>query len=402
MSAPREASVATLAAICLASLCWAFSFGAGAVLAPLWLKQSGYSDTVVGLSTGTYYFGIALAAGAVPWMLRRWGAGAAAAGMVASGVTVALFPWGGSLAGWFGLRLLNGVAGAMSLIPLESLVNQTPPPDQRARNFGFYAFCIALGMALGYAAGLELCAAHPRLAFYLGGVTPLISAAATLAWLRWPVPDAPDGQARHSLGFRTNFLSFGSAWTQGFLEGAMVSFLAIYLLWAGCTNRITQAVMAGTLIGVILFQVPVAWLADRLGRTAVLIGCYVVVIAGLACLPFCTGTASLVVWLFLVGACSGTFYPLGLAILGERIPPAGVPRASAWYLAINCVGSLVGPVACGVTMDLLGKRALFAAGEAAVLLVFAAWLFLRLSPARQLSGEVLPARAVEGPGRAAA
>ncbi len=52
------------------------------------------------------------------------------AGFLISGVTLALFPWGGSLGGWFGLRLLNGIGGAMSLIPLETYVNRHSPPEQ--------------------------------------------------------------------------------------------------------------------------------------------------------------------------------------------------------------------------------------------------------------------------------
>jgi MFS family permease len=83
-------------------------------------------------------------------------------------------------------------------------------------------------------------------------------------------------------------------------------------------------------------------------------------------------------WLFLVGACSGAFYPLGLATLGERTPPAGLARANAWYLAINCVGSLIGPACTGHIMDRFGQRAMFAAGEFAVVVVIAAWAVLQV------------------------
>ena len=57
--------------LCLASLCWAFGFGVGAPLASLWLQDAGHSNTVIGWNTGVYYVGIALAAVATPWMMRR-------------------------------------------------------------------------------------------------------------------------------------------------------------------------------------------------------------------------------------------------------------------------------------------------------------------------------------------
>jgi MFS family permease len=129
-------------------------------------------------------------------------------------------------------------------------------------------------------------------------------------------------------------------------------------------------------MGVILWQVPVAWLADRLGRTAVLLGCYAVTAGALGVLFHGTSLSGLAGCLFLAGACSSAFYPLGLALLGQQLPPSGLARASAWYMAINCCGSLIGPVLAGAAMDQFGKQAIFLTGLAAVLLIPAAWILL--------------------------
>lgn len=382
-----------LAVICLSAAGWAFGFGLGAPLTSLWLRDAaepetlpGLSaaagwfglETVIGINTGIYYLGIALAATLVPGFMRRWGRGCLVAGMTASGLTVAALPWSGSLAVWLLLRLANGVAGAMSLIPLETFVNRHSPPDQRARNFGYYAFSVALGWALGNLIGLQMYSEMPRLALVVGGLVSVLAGAVLWAARDWPA-EPPAEPRRHSpLAFRANFLSFGSAWSQGFLEGGMVAFLAMYLLFLGLADTEVSWLTSAIMIGVILFQVPVAWLADRLGRTAVLLGCYAVTAVGLAFLPWCAAASGwLRFWLFLVGACSGAFYPLGLAILGERLPGARLARANAWYLAINCCGSLVGPVVSGRVMDLWGQPAIFVAGAAAVVFVLFCWLSLR-------------------------
>ena len=378
MPATPAPSARTLVPLCLASVCWAFSFGLSAPLASLWLKHAGCGATTIGLNTSLYYLGIALAAGLVPRLMRRWGHRSAALGMLASGVTVALFPWGGGLAGWHLLRLLNGFAGAMSLIPVESLVNHNAIPEQRARDFGFYAFSIALGMALGTLVGMQMDEAAPRLAFLQGGLLGLAAAVAVWGWLPASAVAVEEAHARAPLDFRRNFLSFGSAWSQGFLEGGMVALLPIFLLSTGLSEAGASWLMSSIMIGVIAFQVPVAWLADRLGRGNVLLGCYGVAAVGLAVVPLCSGTAWLTVWLFLVGACSGAFYPMGLAILGERLPAPSIPRANAWYLGINCVGSVVGPACTGRVMDWFGRTGMFAAGEFAVVSVVAVWLVLRV------------------------
>src|SRR5262249_31404838 len=153
-------------------------------LASVWLQHAGCGDTLIGLNTAAYYLGIALAAPVVPWAMRRFGPAALLAGLLGSAVSAAAFPWGGGLAGWFALRRLNGVVGALSLLPLETLVNTNSEPGRRASNFGFYAFCIALGVALGNLVALQMASAAPRLAFVLGGAAALASAVVLLPW--WP------------------------------------------------------------------------------------------------------------------------------------------------------------------------------------------------------------------------
>src|SRR5437763_6722476 len=158
-----------LLVICLATAGWSFSFGLGAPLSALWLAAQGCKDSVTGDNTGVYYLGMGLASAAVPWLMRRWGSGCTALGMLASGAGTALFPRGAGLTWWFLVRLGSGAAGAMSVIPLETHVNRGSPPEHRARNFGCYAVALTLGYALGNWVGLEMYIAAPRLAFAVGG-----------------------------------------------------------------------------------------------------------------------------------------------------------------------------------------------------------------------------------------
>lgn len=366
-----------LVVFCLVSAGWAFSFGLGAPLASLWLSGVGHSDSIVGLNTGVYYLGIAVTALGVPHLMRRLGRSCPALGFLLCGATVMLFPWGGGLAGWFVLRLLNGIGAALSLIPLETYVNRHSPSEQRSRNFGFYAVSIAVGWALGNLMGLQMFDGAARWAFVLGGFVTL--AVLPLLWhgLPWPTEPAAEQDKSAAIPWRRSLLSFGSGWGQGFLEGTMVSLLPIYLLFLGLSKEEVSWLTSGIMIGVILFQVPVAWLADLLGRAAVLLACHAVVLAGLIALPFCSGRLLLPLCLFLIGACSGAFYPLGLSLLGQQLRDAALARATACYLSLNCLGSLIGPVVTGYIMDYYGKAAMPISGIAACLLILMAWLALR-------------------------
>lgn len=376
MTAPLQ-NARILLVVCLVSAGWAFSFGLGAPLASLWLSNAGYSDSIVGLNTAVYYLGIALTAIAVPQLMRGWGRSCPTLGFVLSGLTVALFPWGGGMFGSFALRLLNGIGGAMSLIPLETYVSRHSPAEQRSRNSGFYALSIAVGWALGNLLGWQLFDSAARWAFVLGGSVTLTMLPLVWSALPWPEEPTKEQIQAASIPWRRSLLSFGSGWGQGFLEGSMVSLLPIYLIFVGLSKTEISWLTSGVMIGVILFQVPVTWLAELLSRTLVLLACHVVVLTGLIALPFCSGHLLLPMCLFLVGACSGAFYPLGMSILGERMRDAVLVRSTTCYLALNCLGSLMGPVVTGVIMDSFGRAALPVSGIAACGIVLAAWLLVR-------------------------
>jgi MFS family permease len=182
---------------------------------------------------------------------------------------------------------------------------------------------------------------------------------------------------RVSLGLLRNFLSYGTAWCQGFLEGLMISFLSLYLEAVGYTKGIAGVFVGVATVGTILLVVPISWLGDRCGKTQVLLGCYGVTALGLLVIPWLTNAIGLGATLFVFGACAGAMYPLGLSLLTDRMPQSGLARAYAWYLAIECLGSVVGAAAVGKARDHLGEAAMFGVGLAAVAAVLVIWLGLQ-------------------------
>jgi MFS family permease len=363
----------TLFLLCLASGAWAFAFGLGSQVCTHWLKHHGASDTLIGLNHACYYLGVALGSLCVARLARRLGTSCAAWGMVASGLTLALFPWGGGTFGWFVLRLVNGWASALSLIPLETLVSRASRPTERARNFGCYGVALTVGGALGIGAGLHFYRPGNTLAFSLGSVLPLLA-----ALLVFRLPDRAPALASSAAAsvppdLGRKVLSYGTAWCQGFLEGGMLAFLSLYLLAQGLSADTAGALMGIAMLGVILLQVPVGWLAARCGSITTLLGCYALVIAALLAIPFCPSVAWLAVGLFVFGASSGALYPLGLSLLGEAASENQLARAFAGYLAMECLGSQLGAATMGRARDLWGEPAMFAAGIAAALCVPITW-----------------------------
>jgi MFS family permease len=377
MPSPSRSSRRVLLLLCLASAGWAFSFGVGGTLASLWLQKAGVGQTWIGLNTSIYYLGIALAAPLVPWLMRCSARACVLSGMIADGMFTAMFPWGGSLTVWCLLRFLAGIATAMSLIPMETLVNHNAAPHRRARDFGLYAFCVALGIGLGAAVGLQLYPSGPEMTFLLGGGVTLAATLLICGELPWERTAHAEPGRGASISLRAHFLSFGTAWAQGFLEGGMLCFLSLYLLSLGYNESRTGLLMAGLFTGVVLAQLPLAALADRLGRLRILLLCHAILLAGLIALPLGNGPILVGIALFLLGASCGALYPLGLALLGERVSEVGLAQANAWYLASNCAGSLSGPVVMGICIDLFGRLAQFPTAAASIILVVGLSYLLR-------------------------
>jgi MFS family permease len=378
MATSGALSVRTLTVICLASAAWAFTFGTGTQSTTFWLADAGLDEVAIGLNAATYYFGMALAGLVVPWLMRCQCSGCVVAGMTLFGGTVALFPLATSLPGWFTLRLLQGVGGALSLIPMEALISKISAPQQRSRNFGLYGVALTLAGAAGLVVGLHVYQPGNGLPFLLAGTTALSGAA--LVWLCLPAAGENTEPLLTStrLGWKENYLALGTAWVQGFLEGGLLTFLPLYLVSRGLEQETAGNLMGVAVTGVILFQVPVGWLADRLGKTPVLLLCYAAVGIGLAAVPLCGSGPALALWLFVIGGCSGSLFPIGLALLGDRLSGRALDRAYAGYMTLDCFGSVAGPACMGQAQKWSAGTGLFLAGQAVVALLLLSWSGLRL------------------------
>lgn len=385
--------------VCLTSGGWAFSFGVGTQIVTHWLHSHGQTNFAIGLNNSAYYLGIAIASLFVPWLTYRFGTTCAATAMASSGVLLAIFPFGTGNLWWFGLRFLIGVAGAVSLIPLEAVVSRYSDAGCRAKNFGFYAVALTLGGAIGISTGLYCYEFIPQLAFLLGGIVPVLSG--VLVWRALADFNLPiDQVCQAPISWSRNSLSYSAAWSQGFLEGGLITFLSLYLVSLGMSKDMAGVQIGVTMVGVVLFQVPVGWLADRFGRTRILLLAYGMVVIGLAVLPMLELSWALPVCLFLFGAWCGAMYPVGLALLGEHTPTASLPRAYARYLAIECFGSQMGAAAMGKARDWWGEASMFLVGLAAVGAALCACLLVLVT--KRLRGSSAPTDLKVAPDRRAA
>ncbi len=166
-----------------------------------------------------------------------------------------------------------------------------------------------------------------------------------------------------------------AAFVFGALETAAMGLLPVHALRNGDSAEVGALFVAALALGNMLFQIPLGFLSDRVGRRTVLVG-----VAGLACLGAAglaclTGSAGFAPGLVLWSGVASGLYMLGLAQLGARYAEADLAAANAAFIACYAAGMIVGPPIAGWALDLSPRHGLFASLSvlAGFALVTAAW-----------------------------
>jgi MFS family permease len=157
-------------------------------------------------------------------------------------------------------------------------------------------------------------------------------------------------------------------------DGGMLGFLSVYGVRSGLSIESGALLLTVLSFGNVFFQIPIGWIADKVGKTRMMLACFVFSIAGLAVLPM--GITASWVWplLLFLGASGFGIYTIGLAQLGDRFRGADLIAGTSAFSTAWGLGALTGSVVCGLAMDRFGPD-----GFPLVLLaIFVAYLLVRI------------------------
>ncbi|MSR30255.1 MAG: MFS transporter [Gemmataceae bacterium] len=352
---------------------WAFGFGIFATVASLTLESAGLSHWEIGLQSSAYYLCIGLSSLFVPWIISLFGKRCVFFGMVMAGLTCLVFPLAGDWYSWMLLRGGNGLAAAMSLVPLETMVIQQSPVEKKNRFFGYFELSLALGFGAGGALGPALETVKPGLSYLLGGTVILLGAVLAL-----PIPTSLAQEQRLEGPSPSRVLKcwvwFSTAFTQGFLEGGLLTFAGLQIIGLGYGNREVAFVFASMFFGVVVSMLGVARLADRFGGIRILALTHGISLLLLMGLSFSNSINWIITLVWGVGLAYGCQYAIALVALEKEFPKSQQPGANALYLALNCLGSVLGPVLISLFPFGMGLNSLWQAGAFPILVLILAWL----------------------------
>lgn len=346
------ASPASLAGIIACISIVGLTYSLSMPLLGLLLEAQGTPGWLIGASAAAGGVATILISPAVPSMMRRLGVLNFLIGCtVISAVCMILFPLLPSIWAWFGLRFILGAATTGLFIGSESWISYLAGEKRRGQVMGFYGSALAAGYTAGPAV-LILTGVDGVMPFAVATGITLLSAL-PLMLARGDLPPFHDqGKARLIDIARSAPTAVVGVLLFGALEVGVLSLLPVWGVQNGLDGLSAAQLMMWIGAGNITLQVPLGWLADRIDRRLVMVGCAGAGAIGTALMPFLVGSIWLAPTLFLLGGALMGLYSVGLALLGQRFSGSDLATANAVYIIFYGLGTIVGPPLGGGALDL--------------------------------------------------
>ena len=341
--------------------CAAIGLQAGVALplVPLALERQGTDKLTIGIVAACWAIGMLAFGTRIPQLASRFGAVPVIIVSVVAGslINVAYTVTSGPIA-WGLLTLMHGVVGGVPWVVSEIWMNVVVEEKRRGRVMGIYATMVAVGMALG-----------PLVLQVVGvyGPAPFLTAAGLALLVALPLlphwHTAPRIRFSKDSGFVQVVglapLAMLAAFACGLGEQVAFSFLPVYAVGAGVSAQTGALWLSVFVMGNVVLQWPIGWMADHYDRRAVVAGCSLVSAVLVALLPMMPATSPAVfVNVLLWGGISFSIYPVGLALLGQRFRGGDIARANTAFSMIYILGGLLGRPAAGAAMDAFGDPGL--------------------------------------------
>ncbi len=366
-----RAMIAIIAAVALVGL----TFGYTLPLLALIMEEDGIGPVMIGLSAAAESAAILAMGPFVPRILREWGLRTPMFAAVAIGVIMmVVLYFCDPRTAWFPLRFILGAAIFLMLITTDIWITQGAGAARRGRMIAIYGTAATGGIAAGPLL-VPLTGTEGILPF-LVGAGALAASAVPLLFAWGPAPSMGD-RARLSLGALVSAvpLLVAAVLAFGLLDAAVLSLMPIYGLRRGLDEAGAVLLVTILVAGSILLQFPIGWLADRVAKPRVLVGCAFAGLGAAVVFPLVFDLPWLL-WpcLFVIGGAMVGVYIVSLAILGDRYSGGTLAAAISGTAMAYALGSTAGPLLTGAALrgwDPYGFNVIVAAAFGLILVVAA-------------------------------
>ena len=334
-------------------------------LVPLYAKDMGASDTMVGVLLGSHAFAMLVTAPLWGRLSDRYGRRPAILlGIVMAGIAFLVFAVTDNL--WVLLlsRLAQG-AGAGTIGVVQAYISDTVEPKQRVKALGWFTAATSAGVMVGPVIG----SLASRLGPHAPGFIAAGLALANVAAAAWLLPEPPRTGSRtvrrhlrhaiadvfrHPLQPAHRMIWIYTAGMMAFM--AMNGVLALFLQrrFGVTTKTIGYFYFYVGGIGLLMRGGVLGRLVDRLGDVRVLRLGALSIALGQALMPFARSVPALVAVMALVPIGTAMLFPATTAQVSRHAPAGHVGEFMGLQQALGGVARVLGPVWGGAVFQHLG------------------------------------------------
>jgi MFS family permease len=377
-------SVRTIAIILLGAILVFTGNGLLQTMLPMRADLEHFSTAMIGLQ-GTAYFG-GFIAGCVlgPALIKNVGHIRAFAGVVAilAAVILVFAIWIDPYV-WIGLRLMTGACLAVTVMSLESWLNDQATNENRGRMLSIYFIVSNAGWIAGQLA-VNLSSLQGATLFILVTVMVCLSVApVVLTPTKEPTP-VPDAWLDLRGLFALSLVGTIGCFLVGAAEGAFWTLGPVFGQQRGMSVFEVTLLMGAFVLGGTLSQWPIGRLSDDHDRRIVILPVTLATVATGLTIAF-SGELDLILMLALAvlhGALMIPIYSLCIAHVNDSAPSDRFVQVSGGLLLIYSAGAALGPLAAAPLMDHYGPGGLFMFLSAALAL-FAIVVVFRIIAVRR-------------------
>lgn len=350
----------------------AFSFQILMPVIPLYLLHIGGKESQVGLVMGATAVTSLLMRPFVGFCADRFGRKPLIlTGPAIYSISALLYHFVSSLPPLLFVRLINGVGLSANSTGLSTYVADIAPPARRAEAMGLFGASINIASALGPLAGFALSDAYSfDVVFLVAGISAVIG---VVLGLQIKEERVPRDHTVKSTGM--TLLNKDAAFPSGLVlfltmtYGAVTSYLAVLVKDDNMGNPgVFFLVFSATIVLTRLFAGRVA---DRMGRTAVLVPGMLGLSVGMALIALAPNLLFILGAGVVYGFGFGTVHPALQAMVIDRARPGTLGTAMGTFSGAFDLGIGGGAAAWGIVVIAFGVRGVFALGALAPLFAIA-------------------------------
>ena len=367
------------------SNCWALLIGMGLIMIGNGLQTTligvrasmeNFGTTITGFIMSGYFLGLIFGCNTTPIIVKRVGHirifGALASRASTSILLQAIFinPFI-----WWAMRLITGFSYAGLYIVAESWLNEAATNQTRGKLFSMYMLISFSGMA----GGQLMLNLLPPSSFELFLLVSLMISLAVIPILL-SVSRAPQFEIMEKVSiiqlYRVSPLGVIGIVVSGMAIGTIYAMGPVFATEIGMPVKDVSLFMTTIILGGFLFQYPLGWLSDLIGRRKViLLSC--ISGAGISVFAFLFSAGDTIP-LFII-ACVGGFslplYALCGVYVNDYLNPTQMVAASGTLVLLSSLGATIGSPLTALSMDFFGLNAFY--GSIAIMLssisVFSLW-----------------------------